>query len=348
MKSKYHILTDVTVRFRYVRGQWQASHGFDGRSYVPVPDTARDDDDDGYPEEDVPSFDAHPIVADIDIPERGVKVGDLGGLLQEGARLAQDESCWVYPDSVLGCDASVSGGAAVGSPHPSHRVVVEPGCHLRATCDARILGRCRLSVWHLDIGGDAVVDGGDYGVSMDGLGTVSVMNWASVTRASIDCDGVLLVCDRARLRGTAGSPATIRVNHIVGPDDGSARDHSVALSDFRRTCKDRVFVRGEADVKSSRIDNALGHSVTVCGGAVLVDARVAPDGGDLRIGGRTMLVHAAVEAADASLDSDVAYIDSIVVGRGDGVAEDGDADISLPPDCVRRVAFHHTVTFGKS
>ena len=343
MKTKYHVLSDVTVRFRYVRGQWQASHGFDGRSYVPVPDAARDDDDDGYPEEDVPSFDAHPIVAGIDVPERGVQAGDLGGLLQEGARLAQGASCWVYPDSVLGCDASVSGGAAVGSPHPSHRVVVEPGCHLRATDNARIMGRCRLSVWHLDVGGDAVVDGGDYGVSMDGRGSVRIAGSASLTHpVRIDCDGVLLVCDRARLTGCGCAVTDIRVDHIAAPRDGAALDHAHAVAELRRSCKSVVEVRDDAVVESSRIYAAMNASVTIGGTAVVADSRIVPDG-DLRIGGRTMMVRSTVNVSGCSLSSDVAYIGCLVRGEGEGVDSDGDADIVLPPDCTRRVAFQYTI-----
>lgn len=53
------------------------------------------------------------IKASRDIPRRGVKAGDLGGLVESAKNLSQDGDAWVFGDAWVSGDAKVLGNAKV-------------------------------------------------------------------------------------------------------------------------------------------------------------------------------------------------------------------------------------------
>ena len=59
----------------------------------------------------LPESGLYRIRALIDIPRHGVKVGDLGGLIEKEENLSHDGDCWVYDDARVFGDARVSGNA---------------------------------------------------------------------------------------------------------------------------------------------------------------------------------------------------------------------------------------------
>lgn len=77
------------------------------------------------------------IEALIDIPDIGVKAGDIGGFIEDESNLSHEGNCWVFPDSIVAMgslvagDALIKGGSHVlGGSRVFDRVIVKSGSKL--------------------------------------------------------------------------------------------------------------------------------------------------------------------------------------------------------------------------
>lgn len=144
------------------------------------------------------------VIAQMDVPEWAVDVGDLGGYVENDYNLSQEGSCWISGNAIVCGDARVYGNAIV------NRNALVCG-DARVYGNARVTGNCKVS-------GNAVVqniariDGHSRVEGNVTVGGLSVVEGASIIHENAYVLGSSVISGEAEIRDNC----TIRGSNVGG------------------------------------------------------------------------------------------------------------------------------------
>jgi serine acetyltransferase len=179
-----------------------------------------------------------------DIPEHGVKAGDLGGFVQDPSILSQEGSCWIGGNAMVYGWVNVSGNAYIGgnvsilNNYSSRRIVVKG--------NASVTGNAKIWIGRFDGEGSP-----DNGIIIDGNASIS----DEVTIVNVKRIG-----GKAKISGNA---ILSRCENILDSSEvfGNAKINQGASLVGATKVYDNAVVDQNASIISSTIcDSAVVHS----------------------------------------------------------------------------------------